>query len=389
MRVLQVHNRYRELGGEDVMVGSEAGLLRSAGLEGFQHQVQNPMSDPGAVGALAVSAWNPVAVSTVRRLVGEVRPDVAHVHNTWYSLSPAVVRTLRRAGVPVVMTLHNYRLMCVNAQLFRDGRPCELCVGSHPWRGVAYRCYRDSFLASAAVATSIGVHRALGTWVRDVELFFALTEFARERLLVAGLPPEKVVVKPNFVDDPGERMVGPSGSNRVLYVGRLAREKGVDVLLEAWRRASLSGLELWLVGDGPMRAELEADAPSGVHFAGRVSSDRVRELMLTSRSLTVPSIVYEGQPVVQLEALAAGLPMTVSNLGGVAETLGDSGAGIQVPAGDPSAWADALDRLTDDDFVEQAGRAARTRYQKYYTPQIALNQLTHHYQHAAQTFARS
>jgi glycosyltransferase involved in cell wall biosynthesis len=381
VHVLQVHNEYRERGGEDSVVAAEAELLRAAGHEVVQHLVQNPSSDPEAMRALAMSTWNPNEVRAIEQLARSVRPDVAHVHNTWYSLSPAVLRTLHRAGVPVVMTLHNYRLMCVNAQLFRDGAPCEDCVGTHPWRGVAHRCYRDSMLTSAAVASTIQLHRMFGTWERDVDMFLVLTEFAKQRFIASGLPEHKLRVKPNFAPDPGERPAPPSQSNRVLFVGRLSAEKGVDVLLDAWRDVP-TDLELVIVGDGPLRPQLEAAAPPGVHFAGALSPTDVQHLMLTSRAITIPSAIYEGQPMVQLEAFAAGLPMIVSNHGGTAETLGTTQAGLTAQPGNPTAWTHALTQLTDDTLTDHASTAARTTYLTHYNPTTALTNLTTIYREA-------
>jgi glycosyltransferase involved in cell wall biosynthesis len=384
VKVLVVHNRYREAGGEDAVVEAEVGLLRGAGYEVVEHVVQNPESDPRAAGAVGISVWNPLAARSVRALVEEVRPDVAHVHNTWYSLSPAVVRALRQAGVPVVMTLHNYRLMCVNAQLFRDGRPCELCVGTHPWRGVGLRCYRESAVESAAVAATISLHRLLGTWERDVDVFVALTEFARERFAAAGIPDRKLVVKPHFVTDPGERSIAPSQSNRVLFVGRLSREKGVEVLLEAWKSAPAS-LELLVVGEGPLRAELEHLAPPGVQFAGRLGSGEVRDLMLTSRALVFPSLQYETFGLVMVEAMAAGLPVLASRLGGTETILNPEHPEQLVESGNPSAWARALRQLTDDGLVDVSGASARDRFSSAYSQETALDNLLNTYHQAMAT----
>ena len=224
--------------------------------------------------------------------------------------------------------------------------------------------------------------------LRDVDVFVVLTEFARKQFVAAGLPAEKLQVKPNFVQDPGERSASPSGSNRVLFVGRLSVEKGVDVLLEAWRLAAPRSMELLVVGDGPLRSPLEAQAPPGVRFAGRLPAGQVRDLMLTSRTLAVPSVWYEGQPMVQLEALAAGLPMVVSNRGGIAETMGTSDAGIKVTPGDPAAWSQALHQLEDDDFIDEASYAARTIYQDRYHPTIALHNLHQTYERATMSTLR-
>jgi glycosyltransferase involved in cell wall biosynthesis len=367
VRILQVHTTYREPGGEDIVVRAEAELLRGAGHEVVEYQAANPFDAVGAAMSLASSPWNAAAARSVRRFAEEVRPHVAHVHNTWYALSPAVLRALRTTGSPVVMTLHNYRLLCVNALLFRDGRPCEDCVGTHPWHGVRHGCYRGSAVLSVPPAATIAVHRRMGTWRRDVDLFLALNAFSKALMVRGGLPPERIRVKPNFVDDPGPRAVPARDSPIVLYVGRLVGQKGVETLVEGWRLLGSTGLELVIVGDGPLRARLEKGAPPGVRFAGRLGGEDVRELMLAARTLVFPSLSYEAQPMVILEALAAGLPVLASNLGGTPELLEAVGEGWTVQAGDPLAWATGLRRLADQQNVDHASNKARALYERTFT----------------------
>ncbi len=318
----------------------------------------------------------------VRTLAERSRPDVAHVHNTWFSLSPSILRALQQAGIPVVMTLHNYRLLCANAILFRDGEPCELCVGSPPWNGVRYRCYRGSAVASLAAAVAIAVNRPSGTWQRHVDLFLGLTEFARKLFIRGGLPEDRVMVKPNSVADPGPRANPPSASRSVLYVGRLSEDKGVLQLLDAWQRASVEGLELVVVGDGPLRQQIEGRATAGVRVVGRLASPQVAELMLAARALVFPSLWYEGQPMVVLEALAAGLPVLASNHGGTEATLRGMGPEWLVEAGDRAAWQLGLARLSDRSALDEASRRARTMYEEAFTPERSLAGLETAYRRA-------
>jgi glycosyltransferase involved in cell wall biosynthesis len=371
MRILQVHTRYREAGGEDVVARAEADLLIRAGHQVVRYQVDNPTGRLSAATSLAVSAWNPVAARALRQAVDRARPEVAHVHNTWFALSPSVIVALGRAGVPVVMTLHNYRLLCINGMLFRDGRPCHDCVGTHPWRGVRHRCYRDSVVASTAAAGTIAVNRELGSWDRHVRLFLALNDFARQRFIEGGLPPERTWVKPNFVADPGDRQAPPSRSRTVLYVGRLVDVKGVRALLEAWRALGPTALELVVVGDGPLRAALQRAAPPGVRFEGRISASEVKRWMLRSRALVLPSIWYEGQPMAMLEAFACGLPVLASRLGGNVELLEQPhGDGWLVPPDDPAAWAEALRGLEQDRGVDETGRRVRRLYERRFSEEV-------------------
>lgn len=387
MRILQIHNRYRERGGEDTVVASEAEVLRRAGHEVVQHQVENPPGRAEAFGAMALAAWNPAAARRVQSLAQRIRPDVAHVHNTWFRLSPAIFRALHQAGTPVVMTLHNYRLLCCNAVLFRNGEPCELCVESHPWHGLCHRCYRGSVGASSVAAGTIALNRAAGTWVRHVDLFLALTEFGRDLFVRTGLPEEGVMVKPNSVPDPGPRATPPSTSQTVLYVGRLSNEKGILRLLDAWKDAAVPDLELVVAGDGPIQREVEGHQSSRVRLTGRLTPDRVRELMLTSRALVFPSLWYEGQPMVILEALAAGLPLLASNHGGTTATLQGLEQEWLLQPRDRAAWQIGLARLSDGAAVDAAGVRARALYERAFTPECSLVGLEEAYRRAMARFS--
>lgn len=380
MRILQIHNHYRERGGEDAVVEAEATLLRSGAHEVSQILAANPAGALQAGLTAAISPWNPRAANRVSRAVKASRPDVAHVHNTWYSLSPSVPVALKRCGVPVVMTLHNYRMMCINGQLLREGAICEICVGERSRPGIRHRCYRDSLAASAIAVAAVATARVRGTW-DAVDLFFVMNEFAKGRFVSGGLPEEKIRVKPHFVLDPGAREQAPSASRTIVFVGRLAPEKGVGMLLEAWRAAAPAGFELLIVGTGPQRAELEAAAVPGVRFAGWVPPHEVRQLLLSARALVFPSIWYETFGLVIVEAMAGGLPVLASDLGGTPELFGDRKPGWLVPPGDVDSWAEAIQGIAEDDeSLDGAGAAARDRYEAAYTPERGLRLLEEGYE---------
>jgi glycosyltransferase involved in cell wall biosynthesis len=386
MRIMQVHTRYRERGGEDAVVMSEADLLRQAGHEVIQLHAHNPTSTPGAAAALAVAPWNPRAASRAYRTARDRKPDVAHVHNTWFAMSPAVLPALRDAGVPVVLTLHNYRIACANSLLLRDGRPCEECVGRNPWPGVRYRCYRDSAVASAMAALTISSARFLKAW-SEVAVFIALSNFARERFVRAGLPPDRIVVKPHATMDPGPRRRKPSESSSLLFVGRLSAEKGVRLLFDAWEQARVSGLDLCVVGDGPAMAELRRRRVPGVRFTGWMEPRTVTALMLDARALVFPSVWYETFGLVMVEAMAAGLPVLASDLGGTAELLGEQARRWLVTPNDVDAWAAGLQRLADDETVDEGGEAGRRRYDLRFAPEHALTALESIYARAVASCA--
>ncbi|MDQ3640003.1 MAG: glycosyltransferase [Actinomycetota bacterium] len=372
MRVLQLHSRYREPGGEDRVAEAEAALLRSAGHRVVQHWAENPTGAVASAKVLLRSASNPTAARAVRNLVRHDRPDVAHVHNTWFALSSSVVTALKEAGVPVVSTLHNYRLMCLNSMLFREGRPCMDCVGTAPLPGIVHACYRGSRALSAVAAGVIVSDRHRRTWEEGVDLFLVPTEFAGRLFEQSGLPPDRVRVKPHFTTDPGPREDPPSASREVLFVGRLAPGKGLEVLLSAWSRLPDTSLRLTVIGDGPLRAELSRRAAPGVRFLGRLPGVEVRRRMLEARALVFPSTWYEPFGMVLIEAMAAGLPVIGSDVGDAIAIVAPAVPGLLARPGDAAALVEAIHMLEDDETVEVAGSAARGRYEANFTPAVNL-----------------
>jgi glycosyltransferase involved in cell wall biosynthesis len=375
MRVLQLHTRYRETGGEDAVVEAERSALASAGHDVEQHIEENPTTALGAATALAGSVWNVSAARRVGATVEKFQPDVVHVHNTWFALSPSVLSGLRRRRVPVVMTVHNYRLACANALFLREDRPCEECVDHGVRRAIQHRCYRGGRATSAVAAAGIAMHSRLGTWVRFVDRFIVLSAFARNRMNRIGLPADRMLLGSNFVDDPGPRPRPPAASREVLFVGRISPEKGLHVLLAAWRSSAVGDLRLVVVGDGAARAELQAQAPANVEFTGRLPRDAVRERLQNARALVLPSTWYEGQPIVALEGAASGTPLVLSDIGGLPEVVGDTGSGWLSPPGRPDALGRTLARLTEHAEVNTRGAAARRRFESTFTAAAAVARL--------------
>lgn len=379
MRVLQLHTRYRQAGGEDAVVAGEADLLRAAGHEVRQVRARNPEGRVESLTSLAGSTWSLRARAAIRALTERWRPDIAHIHNTWFAMTPSVLAGLDEAHVPIVVTLHNYRLVCAAATLFRDGRPCQDCVGTHPWHGVRHACYRGSRLQTVPAATSIAVHEQRGTWRRHPDLLLVLNDFARSVFIASGLPAELLRVKANFVPDPGPRSMPVSASNEILVVGRLSTEKGVDVVLEAWRRLGSTDLKLVVIGDGPLRSELERSAPEGVTFTGLLPPESVRARMLAARALALPSLWYEGQPMTVIEALSCGVPALVSDHGGLPQLVGSVDPSLAITPGDIDAWATALRRLADRRDLDVVSARARSAWQREFSPAVALSALTDAY----------
>jgi glycosyltransferase involved in cell wall biosynthesis len=375
LRVLQIHTYYRQSGGEDHVVHTDEALLRQAGHDVHTYRLGNP-SDSSAAAAFALAPWNRGASREISMFAEQLQPDLVHVHNTWFAMSPAVFASLGQLGVPVVLTLHNYRLVCAAATLFRDGAPCHDCLGTHPWHAVPHRCYRDSVLASTVAAGTIAVHQRRQTWHRDVSAFIAPSDFARERFIEGGLPGDRIVVKLHSVADPGPRRTPPSASRTVLFVGRLAEEKGIATLLEAWRRQPQHGLELTVVGTGPLEAELRRTAPEGVRFLGAQPHEVVLSLMHDSRALVFPSLSYEGaRPLTPIEASAAGLPVLLSDVGSMTEMFSPGADEMLVPPGDVAALGGGLARLDDDALVDRFGAHTRRTFEANHQHDIAVERL--------------
>ncbi len=370
MKVLLVHNRYQQRGGEDAVVDAEACLLANRGL-----QVQRLDADNDAIqGALAkirVSATQFSGSPEMQQRIGNAlqtfRPDVVHVHNWFPTISASIFRQCKTAGVPVVHTIHNYRLLCVGATLFRDGHVCEDCVGTtFRTPGIRHKCYRGSAMGSAAATMGMLAHWATGTWHKSVDRFIALTEFSRRKLVEGGLPEAKIVVKPNFVDPEPEP--GAGDGNYFLYAGRLTEEKGLRVLLECWKNGP-DLAPLWIVGDGPLRNEVENAAATlgNVHWLGMKSSEEVLFLMKRAKATLCPSLWYEGMPRVVIESLAVGTPVIASQIGGYPEMIVDGESGALFAYGDAGALLGRIRELEAKAALGKMRPDARLRFLAEYT----------------------
>lgn len=374
LRVLVLHSRYLSgsVSGENRVVEDEVALLRDAG-----HFVEllspEPQTDSRSAavrtGLQAIS--NRAAAGAVAAAVRELRPDVVHCHNLFPTLSPSVLPVAARHA-RLVMTLHNFRFLCLPATFLRDGRPCEDCLGKLPWRGVARRCYRGSLAASGALAASLAFDRVRGGLDR-VDRFLAVSDFVRRRYLAAGFAPERVRVKANFSWDTGTRV---GAGKYFLYLGRLTAEKGIDVLVRDWSHRVGT---LVVAGDGPLRDQLQRDAPAGVEFRGEVMPDEVPSLLRDARALCVPSIWYEGGPRSIIEAFGVGVPVVASRIGGLPELVRDGKNGLLVEVGDRSAWRNAFERLADDGEAQRLGAGARQSWLDEHSPATALAALEEAY----------
>jgi glycosyltransferase involved in cell wall biosynthesis len=378
------HNFYRQSGGEDKCFAAESNLLRGKGHDLLTYTVHNDaISHMSGLKAASVSIWNRDSYRELSLLIRTENPNIVHFHNTFPLMSPAALWAAKSRGCAVVSTLHNYRIFCPAGTLVRNGRICEDCVTrTLPWPGMAHGCYRDSRLASTAVASTLLVHKLLRTWSDKVDAFIALTEFARRKFIKGGVPAEKIVLKPNFVDpDPGP---AESGQNYALFVGRLSPEKGIDTLLDAWR--ALSGkIPLRIVGTGPLAPQVEAVASQtdGIEFLGKMPASKVMDLMAGAEFLVMPSLWYETFGLVIVEAFAHAKPVIASRLGAMTELVQEGHSGLHFDPGDPKDLAAKVTWAVDHPSqMRKMGQNARNVYEERYSAERNYERLMEIYQFA-------
>jgi glycosyltransferase involved in cell wall biosynthesis len=386
MKVLLVHNEYREPGGEDVVFRQEAELLSRFGHTVLVYRrgnseirVQSNLERASLVKRLI---WAEDSRKEISAILRRERPAIVHVHNTFMQISPCVFAASNEADVPVVQTLHNFRLLCPAATFFRQGHVCEECAEHGLWRGVAHGCYHDSHAQTASVALMLTTHRVLGTWEDKIDRYIAPSEFTRWKFVEASFPAEKISVKPNFVyPDPGP---GERSGDYALFVGRLSGEKGVATLLRAWAQLGCT-VPLVIAGDGPLRAEMEEECErnglGSVRFLGRVPRQTALELVKGARFVIVPSQCYENFPMTIVESFATGTPVICSQLGAMQTIVENRRTGLFFEPGNSDdlaqkvAWAWA-----HPGPMRVIGAEARREYEHRYTAEKNYEILSDIYQ---------
>ncbi len=368
--VLVIHNRYQQSGGEDAVVRAEIDLLRSRG-----HRVVTYIRDNAEIAnysavrkaSLFVSTtWNGETYNQIRELIRTERPHIAHCHNFLPLVSPAAYYACQSAGIPVVQTLHNYRLFCPAGTLFSDGEICQRCRRSL-LAGVRRRCYRGSCLQTAAVSLMLTTHRMQATWARCVHAYLTPSRFCRDYFVAAGLPGARVHLQPNFLaHDPGQR----SGRGEfALFLGRLSAEKGVLELVEAWQH--LPEIPLLIAGEGPLHHQVQAAAHGGgtkIQMLGNVSPQEVLARINGARFLVFPSRWYEPFGMALLEAAACGVPAIASRIGAIPELVSHRRTGLLF---DPDDFSQLVQQVRwawqHPEEMEEYGRAARQMYLRHFT----------------------
>jgi glycosyltransferase involved in cell wall biosynthesis len=380
MRVLLVHNRYQEAGGEDTVVANEHALLERNGWQTRLWCVTNDgIVGPAAKIAVALrTPYSRHARDELARVIADFAPTVLHVHNFFPLLSPSVYDASRAAGVAVVQTLHNYRTICAGALLMRGGHPCEDCIGASPYQAVLHGCYRGSRLGSWAVARMVDSHRRQGTWSHKVDRFIALSTFSKGKFVSAGFPADRIAIKPNFTES--RAVTGSTVRAGALYVGRLSAEKGIETLLRAWKNLNVL---LRVCGDGPLRRLVEDATGLGITSLGWQSRDLVAAEMARAAFLIVPSAWPESFPMVIVEAFCQGLPVIASRIGALAEIIDHGRTGLLFSTEDAEDLANNV-RWAHKHPKEMStmGAHARKVYEERYSPSVNFEQLAKIYEAA-------
>ncbi len=378
MKILVAHNRYHYRGGEDTVVDAEVALLRQHG-----HQVMRYSRDNRELSAMtpreaaASVLWSRQTEADLERLQEEFHPDLIHAHNIFPLISPSLYAAASRLKIPVVQTLHNFRILCPQAMLLRKGSTCDACVGHLPWRAVVHRCYRQSLPASAITAAMIMLHRLRGTWKNDVARYIVLNQLCRDTFVAGGLPFDRLRIKPNFVSSDES----PSWHDRRggLFIGRLSPEKGLQTLAEAVRQ--LPSVSIDVYGKGPMQSMV--DNTPGLRYQGFHEASELHQRMRKAAYLVMPSTGMESFGLVAIEAFSCGTPVIASRHGGLREIVVQGKTGLLIPPGDAQALSNAIAYAeSHPDEMLAMGRAAREAYLARYTPEINYVQLIRIYREA-------
>ncbi|MDI9639931.1 glycosyltransferase family 4 protein [Kamptonema cortianum] len=388
LKILQVHNRYVwSPGGEISVLEAEADLLREYGHDVHQFFVDNKDEDSevGLAGKLRLGknvVWSHESYGRIREAIAQYRPDIVHVHNFFVHISPSVYKACNDEGVAVVQTLHNFRTCCAEANLLRDNRPCQDCIGKFPVPALKHRCYRGSLLATLPLVAMQQVNRWNGSFTERVDGYIVLSEFAKEIFVRSGLPEEKIHIKANFAADSGTG--AKKRENRFVFVGRIVEEKGPEVMVDAWMKAQPKGWTCHMLGEGDLRdglMEKSKDCPSLI-WHGWVKKEEVEELVRTSKFMTMSSVCYEGCPLALIEALSFGTPGVIPNHGPMPEIAQADEIGLSFQATNSDSMAEVLTAAANmpDEEWNRRSIAARSRFESNYTASRNYQQLIHIYE---------
>lgn len=407
MKILLVHNYYKSSSpsGEDTVFKNEVKLLKKNNINVVTYTAHNDeIIDIGGrnkVKYFIESIWSARKYIELKALIEKEKPDIVHFHNIWYLISPSCYYACKNAGVPVVQTLHNYRIFCTSGLLFRNGLICEMCIPEHRGKitrlenyvnrakiiqnSLRFRCYKNSLKYSFAIALGEYLHWVLGTWSKQVDAYIVPSEFGRRKFIKAGLNASKLFVKPNFLIDATTPIY--ENNDYIIFIGRLSLEKGIDILIDALTKISAkksNNLKLKIIGDGPLLLSLKEKIKTirlnSIEFIGRAPAHEMRRLINYSCFTVVPSICYEMFPMAIIESFAGGKPVLASKLGAVEEIVDNGKTGLLFEPGNSSDLAEKIKfMLENKKELIQMGKNSRKEFEEKYTDEKNINILLNIY----------
>jgi len=353
MKILVVHNRYKNRAGEDSVFDQEVSLLQNNG-----HQVETLIADNLDIQSKTIrqklklaidTIWSQKSYKQISFCLSEFQPDIVHVHNFLPLLSPSIFYACKKQNIPAIQTIHNYRLGCPAATFFRDGKVCELCVKKNLLASIYHRCYRNSYIQTTIVAMMLQIHRWLGTWNNVVTAYIALSPFVKQKLIEIGIDKNKIHIKPNFIQNTNPNLKEPTFGKYYLYVGRLVEEKGIHILLEAYQNAN-SQYPLMIIGSGELQPIVEEAAQTNpkIQYLGQQPRDIVLQYMQEAIALIFPSIWYEGFPMTILEAYSQSLPAIASDIGSISHIVIEHKTGLLFSYNDSNSLLEKIQKVEQE-----------------------------------------
>ncbi len=388
MRILVVHHRLGENGDEDQTVDQEVALLKGAGVE-VEVWNQEDVIGPGIKNrfkALKEQPYNEKSRDELAKRLARFKPRLVHFHNLFPSFTPSLLDACIAAKTPNVQTLHDFRILCATGTFFRNGKVCELCINGTIWPALRHACEAQSRIATLARVRMIRRHRTEQTWNRKVNAFIAFSHFSAGKMAEGGISKDKIFVKPNFAFAPTSETLRASDLY-ALYVGPLTEEKGIRTLLKAWEGLTTP---LWIIGDGPLRAEVEARKSQIIKVLGEMPRESVLRIMSKAEFLVIPSESYEHFPLALAKGFSLGLPVIAARIAGLAEAVRHEKNGLLFEPGNAQNLHSVAKKLAEDvKLHDRLSEGARADYVEKYNPKVNLKKLLEIYQMAMRSMAKS
>lgn len=385
-----LHNKHRSgaPSGDDIVVSREIELLRKNGHEVCFYGKYNDAIDKWSlfrkIRLFFEIPWSTTAQKELTTILEEQKYDIVHIHNIFPQFSISIYETLKRFNLPFVHTLHDFRLFCANAFLFRNGRVCELCPTKHYLYSVKYRCFQNSLLKSIPSAFMIKYSKKNENTLHP-DYYIVLTEFAKSKIVDFGINPRRIFIKPNFISE--QLSSSKETLNYAAFVGRLSKEKGIDIILKSLQAKKCKKIPIKVIGDGPLSVYVEQKIKEfglkQIDILGLKSHRETIEYIKKARFLIMPSLCYESFPVTLIEAMAMGTPVIATNIGALGYLIRNHETGILTSPGDVEDLANKITWLWEhDEERKKMGENARKEFEEKYTPEKNFKILMNIYEKA-------